>query len=362
MNRHRRNFLSAAAALLAGCAASPGTTVGIEASGASPLPWRREGHMTVDMHSHAGRVIAARPGARERPFVPVAEPMREGGMNVICLAIVTDTYVTRVTPDRRIEAWRSPDAGELYALGMLEFKRARALVDAQGLNVILDAQALRKAATTGPSVIIASEGADFLEGRIERVDEAFNDHQLRHLQLTHYRTNELGDIQTATPEHGGLTDFGVDVVRRCNHLGIVVDVAHGTYALVKRAAATSTTPLVLSHTSLSGHPGIRSRLISADHARVVAETGGVVGVWPPVSIFHDMAAMVVGIRRLVDVIGVAHVGLGSDMLGLLAPAVFGTYRQLPDLARALMDSGFSADETSAILGDNYARVFSQSVR
>ena len=49
--------------------------------------------------------------------------------------------------------------------------------------------------------------------------------------------------------HGGLTDFGAEVIRRCNTLGIVVDVAHGTFELVKRAVATTSKPLLLSHTA-----------------------------------------------------------------------------------------------------------------
>jgi membrane dipeptidase len=64
----------------------------------------------MDMHSHAGRVIVSRDPAigADRPFLPLAAPMRAGGMNIICLAIVTDTVVTHVTADRkRIEAWRT---------------------------------------------------------------------------------------------------------------------------------------------------------------------------------------------------------------------------------------------------------------
>ena len=87
-------------------------------------------------------------------------------------------------------------------------------------------------------MIVTSEGADLLEGKIERLDEAYQRWQLRQLQLTHYRPNELGDIQTEPAVQGGLTDFGAEVIRRCNALGIVVDVAHGTFDLVKRAVAT----------------------------------------------------------------------------------------------------------------------------
>ena len=280
----RRVFLAAGAALgLAACA--PGRFANYtEGDAGADTTWTSPpGALTIDIHSHAGRVIVSRDpkiGAN-RPFLPVAEPMRTGGMNVICLAIVTDTTAVHVAASgNRFEAFRTPEPGELYQLGLTEFARAQRLIDKEQLHVVTDAASLAAMGTQGPSVIIASEGADFLEGRIERVDEAYTQHRLRLLQLTHYRVNELGDIQTEPPVHGGLTDFGAEVVRRCNTLGIVVDVAHGTYDLVKRAAAITTKPLVLSHTALSGSPRARSRLISADHARAVADTGGVIGVCP----------------------------------------------------------------------------------
>ena len=196
---------------------------------------------------------------------------------------------------------------------------------------------------------------------IERVDEAYAAYRLRHLQLTHYRVNDLGDIQTEAPVHGGLTDFGVAVIRACNRLGIVVDTAHGTYDLVKRAATVTTKPLVLSHTSVTNAPGPTSRQISPDHARVIAGTGGVIGVWPPSSIFPDRNAFVDGFARMADVVGVDHVGLGSDMLGLTTPSVFPDYRELPLLAQGLLAHGFTPEETSKLLGGNYARVFAATL-
>jgi membrane dipeptidase len=206
-------------------------------------------------------------------------------------------------------------------------------------------------------MILAAEGGDFLEGRIERVDEARTQHGLRHLQLVHYRPNELGDIQTEDRVRGGLTDFGVEVVCACNRLGIVVDVAHATYEVVKRAAAATSRPLILSHTSLNPAPAARSRTISADHARLVAQTGGVIGVWPPAAIFPTIDAMAVGMAQLVDAIGIDHVGLGSDMRGLIGPSVLPSYRALPLLAQALLARGFTPVDAAKVLGGNYARVF-----
>jgi len=235
------------------------------------------------------------------------------------------------------------------------------MVRAQGLAVITDAAALRAARAGTASAIIAAEGADFLEGRPDRVDEAYEKWQLRHLQLTHYRVNELGDIQTEPPEHGGLTDIGAEVIRRCNTRGLVVDVAHGAYDLVKRAAAVTTKPLVLSHTSLAQTPGPRSRRISPDHARVIAGTGGIIGVWPPSSEFKDLDAMARGAARLADLIGVDHVGIGSDMMGLTVPSVFDTYADLPALTAALLNTGFNQQDVGKIIGGNYVRVFTASL-
>src|SRR6266581_1370188 len=167
-------------------------------------------------------------------------------------------------PDHRIRAVREPEPGELYAWSRSAFARLLKLAEEQQLQIIADIAALRTAPARGPSIIVAAEGADFLDHSIERLDEAYAAYRLRHLQLTHYRVNDLGDIQTEAPVHGGLTDFGAEVIRTCNRLGIVVDTAHGTFDLVKRAAAVTTTPLVLSHSSLAQRPGPRSRTISPD--------------------------------------------------------------------------------------------------
>ncbi len=316
---------------------------------------------TVDMHSHAGRFTGVRRVENGGTFEPVAQPMRAGGMAVVCLAIVSDAPCHRVMPDGRIHPYRQPDPGELYRYGKLSFARLQELISLDGLAVVTDGPALRAARAGTPSAIVTAEGADFLEGRLERVDEAYERYQLRHLQLTHYRPNELGDIQTEPPVYGGLTDFGAAVIRRCNERGIVVDVAHGTYDLVKRAASVTTKPLLLSHTSLGADPKPFSRLISPDHARAIAATGGVIGVWPPANVFPSLRAMARGIARLTDLVGVAHVGLGTDMLGLVGPSVLATYAQLPDLASALLEEGFSRADAVAILGGNYVRVFEASL-
>jgi membrane dipeptidase len=315
----------------------------------------------VDIHSHAGRAIGTRRVAERAPFTPVAAPMREGAMAVLCLATIPDAPTHQVTPDGRIRPSRDPAPGELQAYGQASFQRVHDLAREQGLPIIASAAALAAARSDRPSIIVSAEGADFLEGQIGRLAEAHARWTLRHLQLTHYRVNELGDIQTEPPVHGGLTPFGAEVIRACNRLGIVVDVAHGTYELVRQAAAVTSKPLALSHTSLANAPGPRSRQISREHTRVIAGTGGVIGVWPPTSLFPDMHAFAGGIARMVDAVGIDHVALGSDMGGLVGGSAFASYRDLPALSAALLARGFQPAELRKLLAGNYLRVFTRSL-
>jgi membrane dipeptidase len=313
--------------------------------------------MAVDIHSHAGNLIPMSFGRGQ--FSAVAEPMRQGGMSTICLAVVADSPIIKLT-DGRLRPSRDPRPGELYEFSQRAFEQLHALARQQGLPIIGTSAGLRAARASRPSLIVASEGADFLEGKIERLDEAYQRWALRHLQLTHYRPNELGDIQTEPSVHGGLTAFGAEVIRRCNGRGIVVDVAHGTFELVKAAAKATSKPLVLSHTSLSNRPSPWTRQITSDHARAVASTGGVIGIWPIAAYFPNMVSYADGFAKMAEVVGVDHVGLGTDLLGLVGASTLPGYADLPQLAVALRGK-FTAEETAKLLGGNYRRVFEACV-
>jgi membrane dipeptidase len=310
----------------------------------------------VDIHSHAGNLTRASYGRDS--LLDVAGPMRRGGLSVMCLAIVADSPIIQLTGGR-LRPSRDPKPGELYDWSKTTFAKLHELARGQAMPIIRSAAELRAARAGLPSVIVTSEGADFLEGRIERLDEAYQRWQLRQLQLTHYRPNELGDIQTEPPVHGGLTNFGVEVIRRCNQLGIVVDVAHGTFDLVKRAVASTTKPLVLSHTGLSNRGNPWTRFITTDHARAIASVRGVIGIWP-VTDAATVQSYADSIARMVDAVGVDHVGIGTDQLGLTGPSAMPSYADLPQLAAALAGR-FKPDEINKLLGGNYRRVFEASL-
>ncbi len=359
----RRGFLGglAASASLGACTAAGLTAFGAPASAQTPrdtpdpeIDALLRGTVAVDLHSHGGHLLGY-----NAPFQPLAAPMREGGLSALCLAIVADIQLTRFTPGVGLKQVREPAPGQLVAWGETSFKRARALMADQGLATVRTLADLDACRPDRPGAIVTSEGADFLDGALERLDNAYHRHDLRQLQLVHFRVNELGDIQTESPRHFGLTPFGDDVVRACNRLGIVIDVAHATLDVVKQAAALTSHPLVLSHTSLAGAPPRLSRRITPEHARVVAATGGVVGVWPASPFFRDRADLAAGIAEMVDAAGVDHVGIGTDMMGLPGGSVFDDYRDLPAQVAEMRKTGLSGPDVAKILGGNYRRVFAR---
>jgi membrane dipeptidase len=211
-----------------------------------------------------------------------------------------------------------------------------------------------------PALILDIEGLDFLEMKLERLEESYQ-RGVRTMQLVHYTPNDIGDFQTGAIVHHGLTAFGAEVVRACNRLGVVIDVAHGTEELVKHAVKVATKPLLLSHTALrgskaQGQTSLTGRQITPDHARAIAETGGSIGIW---HFFATPDRYVDGLKEMTDVVGVDHVSVGTD-----AGARGGLYERYdgyPGLVDAMLRGGFTVADVAKIIGGNYLRILTASV-
>ena len=287
--------------------------------------------------------------------------MREGHMTAVCLCHSADGPVIRRVPTTGvIKQYRDPRPGELHDFTerRLDFMDAL-LIPANGLTRVLTPADLAAAKAAGrPALIGTIEGCHFMEGKLERVEEVYR-RGIRQLQIVHYMPSELGDQQTEPARWNGLSPLGGQVIRECNRLGIVVDAAHGTYELVEQAAQITSVPFILSHTSLARGP-LRpyTRLISIEHARLMVQVGGVIGVWPNGYQFVDAKAWTADIARLVDVAGVDHVGIGTDMEGGVNE-VWSNYADLPSVADLFLKQGFSPEEASKLMGGNYVRVFTK---
>jgi hypothetical protein len=134
-------------------------------------------------------------------------------------------------------------------------------------------------------IVLASEGADFLEGRVENLDSAY-EKGLRHLQFVHYIRTPVGDIQTVSPVHNGLSEMGKGLVEACNAKGVLIDLAHSTGPAIDQALEITKAPLIWSHGwvdrdggNWQDQYGYQRRRLSLAHAKKIAARGGVVGLW-----------------------------------------------------------------------------------
>jgi membrane dipeptidase len=203
--------------------------------------------------------------------------------------------------------------------------------------------------------VMAVEGGDFLEGRLENVQRAY-ERGVRSIQLVHYRVNELGDIQTEPPVHNQLTPFGRDVVKEMNRLGMLIDLAHAPLPVVRGALEASSRPMLVSHTNVEDYTGY-ARFVSREHARLVASAGGVLGAWPISTRPGSFSTFIDHIKRMVDTVDVDHVAIGTDLAGVSPrAALFSDWAEWPSIPSALLDRGFRRPEVAKIMGDNVRRL------
>jgi membrane dipeptidase len=314
--------------------------------------------ISVDVHSHGGKTGIT---SKAPPNDDLANAMRAGSLAIACLADVPDGPILGRSREGVLAALRTPQPGELYRHHLERLAWVDEMVANHGLRRALSAADLEAAHAAGqPAIVMDIEGLDFLEMKLERLEEA---HQrgVRHAQLVHYTPNDIGDFQTGTVTHNGLTPFGAEVIQACHGLGVVCDVAHATEDTVKRAAAVATKPLLLSHTALfesraMGPTPLKGRQISRDHARAIAETGGSIGVW---HFFPSLDKYVEGLTEMVDVVGVDHVSIGTDQH--VTPGTVSDYTQWVHLVAAMLRGGFSPEEAGKIVGGNYMRIFRTAV-
>ena len=351
--------LASVGAMLSGEAGTPGSTAaaGIAETASAALAVLRRS-ISVDVHTHGGRTGIS---SKAPPSDDLANHMREGSLAAACLADVPDGPVLGRDARGALSAVRTPAPGELYKHHLERLAWMDELVTHHGVRRALCAADLEAAHEAGePAVIGDVEGLDFLDGKLERLEEA---HQrgLRHVQLVHYTPNDIGDFQTGAVTHHGLTAFGAEVIRACHRLGFVCDVAHATEELVKQAVKVATRPLLLSHTAVSGSHAmgptpLAGRQVSPDHARAIAETGGSVGVW---HFFPSIDAYVDGLKEMADIVGVDHVRIGTDQFD--ARGCVADYTRWVHLIAAMLRGGFTPEVTAKIGGGNYLRIFRAAV-
>jgi len=347
---------AAAVTLVAGCAAARPVT-------RDPF---LETIITIDTHAHPGsfwRKSGDVRGALER--------IKAGQLSAFTYSVPTDgPILTRDSATRRIVTERAPEPGELYRYARQNITDGLAKMADAGIPVaetLADIVDAKKAGT--PAGILALEGGGFAADRLEAIEE-MHGLGVRIVQPIHYNNySPFGDIQGRS-ELGGLTADGRQFVQEMRRLGIVLDVAHMTMQGVSKAADAYAGPVILSHVFYleMGMNTTTPRVALPDHAKIVADTGGLLGVWnlaPRRWVeylgYTSRKDMFIGtFKMLADRYGVDHVCLGTDIGS--TTGWFNTYDQLADLAKELRNAGFNDGEIAKMLGGNVLKLFGDITR
>lgn len=233
---------------------------------------------------------------------------------------------------------------------------------------------------------------------------------IRYMTLTHNNTNNWADSCCDTAKHNGLSDFGKDVVREMNRLGMLIDVSHVGDKTMSDVFDVSTAPVIASHSSARALAD-RTRNIPDDLLRRFTKNGGVVMVnfYPG---FIDQKVVIASRERearlkpqtdalkeqykndskkleeetaklmaanplpktplsvlidhfdhIVKVAGIDHVGIGSDFDGISSlPMGMDDISQLPNLTYELLKRGYSEKDVRKVLGENFMRAFAEAER
>ena len=332
----------------------------------------------IDTHNHIDVPLTAAetPG----PNIDLAGELKRSGLSAICMTFATD--------------YQTGDAYDRFLKGLASMDRQ---LERNSVKRSLTPDDVRTAHKNSQlTVIQAIEGGHFLQGHLERVEEAYR-RGLRHFGLLHDSDASvpLGDVYTNAPRYGGLTPFGAAVLKECNRLGIVIDLAHADMQTTEAALKVTTRPVIISHTGLDTQLGnnpsmaqmMRPRLISKEQAKMVANAGGLIGVWTHLA--NTPLDYARNIRALVDAIGVDHVCIGTDTKltppsprpigsgpGGPPPGGSGPGSQHPRggertnqawqdqsvgfyyvVVDAMLKAGFTPDEVGKIGGGNFLHVF-----
>jgi membrane dipeptidase len=302
----------------------------------------------------------------ETEFLPELEA---GNIGVVGVAIyIEDRYL--------------PDAGLRVALNQI----ARLYAETQACQQFVICKSYREmqhARAKGKiALLITFEGVEPLGTDLDLL-RIFYELGVRAIGLTHARSNAAGHggiFASSGSSREGLTDFGRDLMRECEALGVIIDLAHINPAGFNDVLSITTRPPIVSHTNVRRYYDIE-RNISDDQIKMIGERDGVIGVnsvlVSPKKEESTLDRYVDHIEHIANLIGIDGVGVGFDFFEFIysqwpdsakkeLAEKFTTPHFIPDLrnhsharnlTRKLIARGFNDEQIEKILRGNWLRIF-----
>lgn len=256
-----------------------------------------------------------------------------------------------------VRTWGSLLERSLWHAEKLERAKAKSKDRLMIVRTRADLDALLAARAKGGALpvgaLLSIEGLQNLEGKRANLDVLYNA-GFRMAGFAHFFDNEVAGSMHGTKK-GGLTPLGRQILADMEARGMVVDIAHASHAAVADILKLAKRPVVSSHGGVQATCKV-NRNLTDDEIRGVARTGGVVGIgyWDAAICSTDPRAIAKAIAHVRDLVGIDHVGLGSDFDGATTTP-FDT-AGVAHVTQALMDEGFTKADIAKVMGGNVLRV------
>jgi membrane dipeptidase len=323
-------------------------------------------HIVVEGHRDVYEQLYRLSVGEESPLRDTIAPrLIRDGINVCVYAISGDSYSHSQNTGRYLET----------ALDQIDQFLEEAPRSEGMISVIKTRRDLPEKVEPGTiKFLLHFEGCMPLRGSIHNLRNFYR-LGLRSLQPVWNFRNELGDGVWENRTGGGLTHFGVEVIKEANRLGMVVDLSHMNREGFFQALDVATAPLIVSHANACGMLD-NPRNLADDQIRVIAEQGGLVGILAlPDRVSKKDAGLEDLLRHMdymIRLVGVEHLALGLDFVKYDGPRTlkdrhhplhkprlvdgFEEVEDLPNLIDGLQRHGYRESEIALILGGNYLRV------
>lgn len=209
------------------------------------------------------------------------------------------------------------------------------------------------------AIFLGIENGHALEGKLENLD-LFHNMGVTYLTLCHNGANDLCDSAVGEAKHGGLSELGVQVVKRMNQLGMVVDLSHAAESTFYDTLKVSSVPVIASHSSACAIYD-HARNLTDDQIRAIASAGGVVQVCLYTGFLAKerkatLTDAIEHIEHIIRVGGINCVGIGSDFDGGGGIEGCNGANELINITVELLRRGYTEEQIAAIWGGNLRRV------
>ena len=223
---------------------------------------------------------------------------------------------------------------------------------------------IRRLKTMGKKAILKGIENGYAIGKDLSLLEYFKKRGIVYMTLCHNGDNDICDSARGNAEHGGLSSFGREVVQEMNRLGILVDMSHASEKSFYDALELSKVPIVCSHSSaraLCDHP----RNLTDEQMQALAKADGVaqITVYPGFLRTDGKATVIDAVEHLchaAKVMGVEHVGLGTDFDGDGGVPGLADASEIINFTRHLLRRQFSEEDIRLIMGGNFLRAMASA--